>query len=545
MSELGSTIVPRARRGSGRLLAHLLTVASLGVALLALGAASGLAADRTMETSGSIGSYAWSPSSVEVNAGGTVEFKNPEGHGTHAVTWEVSSPETPSCTGNVPSVGTANWSGTCTFQQGGTYKFYCPVHPTEMKGTITVNGPVTPATTTGEATAISDTGGTLNGSVNPNGQATSYYFEYGTSTAYGTKTTEEAVGSGSSNVPKSVAVSSLSAATTYHFRIVAVYETNKMKMGADQTFTTTGPPAATTSPATSVGGKKATLAGSVNAHGHLTTYYFKYGATTAYDHETTHETTSTTSNPSKLVTGLAPETTYHFQLVAENASGTTMGADQQFTTFGKPIVTTGLATGITNAGATLGGSVNAQAQETTYRFNYGTTEAYGQETAPKSSGKGTTGVSVSAALAGLTPETTYHFRLVAENESGTTFGADQAFTTEGTPPPPPPPPPSEPSPPAGPPPPAAGAAPDTRITGKPPARTKDRTPTVKFKATVAGATYLCSVDRKPFKACRSPFTAPSLKPGRHRIRVKAVAGGVADPTPASCSFKVTAAKQRH
>jgi hypothetical protein len=61
---------------------------------------------------------------------------------------------------------------------------------------------------------------------------------------------------------------------------------------------------------------------------------------------------------------------------------------------------------------------------------------------------------------------------------------------------------------------------------------------------VGGAAFQCSVDSKPFKACRSPFTAPSLKPGRHRIRVKAVASGLADPSPASVSFKVVAKKKK-
>jgi hypothetical protein len=77
---------------------------------------------------------------------------------------------------------------------------------------------------------------------------------------------------------------------------------------------------------------------------------------------------------------------------------------------------------------------------------------------------------------------------------------------------------------------------------KPGAKTRDRTPTIKFSATGGSASYTCSVDNKPFKACRSPFTAPSLKPGKHRIRVKAVVAGVVDPTPASSSFKVVAAK---
>jgi hypothetical protein len=93
-----------------------------------------------------------------------------------------------------------------------------------------------------------------------------------------------------------------------------------------------------------------------------------------------------------------------------------------------------------------------------------------------------------------------------------------------------------------PPPPTVSPPPETKITLKPPSKTSDRTPTIKFSAGGGGASYMCSVDSKPFKACRSPFTAPSLKPGKHRIRVKAVVAGVADPTPASCSFKVVAAK---
>jgi hypothetical protein len=67
---------------------------------------------------------------------------------------------------------------------------------------------------------------------------------------------------------------------------------------------------------------------------------------------------------------------------------------------------------------------------------------------------------------------------------------------------------------------------------------------LKFTATVAGASFRCAVDKGPFKACRSPFTASSLKPGRHTIRVAAVAAGVVDPTPAVATFKVLAKKRK-
>lgn len=526
------------------LLSHLLAVSLIGAALLSVGAVSGLAADKTIQATGSLGSYDWTPSSVDVSAGGTVELKNM--NGTHAVTWEAGNPETPSCPG-VPSTGAANWSGTCTFAQSGEFKFHCTVHPVEMKGTVTVSGPATPVATTGTASAITDTGATLNGTVNPNGQATAYYFEYGTSTAYGTKTTEESVGEGTTNVSKSVPVSALTASTTYHFRIVAKYGGSTTKAGADKTFTTTGPPSATTGSATGIGGSTATLNGTVNPNGHETKFFFKYGTTTAYGQTAPAVPqvvgSGTTPSPATAsISGLAPRTTYHFKLVAESSAGTKEGSDQSFTTFGSPLATTGQAASITDVAATLQGSVNAQGQDTKYFFEWGTTSAYGQVTAETAVGKGTTGVAVSTAISGLAPATTYHFQVVAKNASGTTKGGEGTFTTAATPPPPQPPvtPGPTPTPPA---PPAAGP-PDTKITLKPPAKTKDSTPTLKFKATVAGASYQCSVDRKPFKACRSPFTAPALKPGRHTIKVRAVAAGQTDPTPAACSVKILAKKKK-
>ncbi len=85
-------------------------------------------------------------------------------------------------------------------------------------------------------------------------------------------------------------------------------------------------------------------------------------------------------------------------------------------------------------------------------------------------------------------------------------------------------------------------APDTRLTGKPKPKSKDRTPTFKFTSTVTPASFECQLDSKPFKACRSPFTAP-VKPGRHGFKVRAVGPtGLKDPSPASFSFKVVKPK---
>jgi len=532
---------------------HLLLASVLGsVLLLAAGAVSGLAADKTIEATNS--TTTWTPSSAEINAGGTVEFKNASSGLAHGLNWTGTLPETPGCTGNIPAQGTSGsgWSGTCTFNQAGTYNFVCPVHPA-MTGHVTVNstGPQPPAVTTEPASSIGDTGATLNGKVNPSGQSTTYWFKYGTTTAYGQETSHESAGSGSSTISKLAAISGLAPETTYNFQMVAENGTGETK-GANRTFTTGGPPTVATEAATAVKSIEATLKGTVNPHGLATTYFFNYGTSAAYGQHTVEKSAgSGTANVAKteVVGGLAPNTEYHFQIVAKNpaAGGSEVkGTDQTFTTTAiiPPGVTTGQATEVGESSAKLGGSVNPQGQLTKYFFNYGTTEAYGQKTSEISAGSGIGNVTASQQLSGLAPGTDYHFQLVAKNAGGETKGLDQTFTTASTPPPPPPPPPPPLPAPAPIPQPAAASPPDTKITGKPPAKTHDRTPTIKFTASVGGASFQCSVDSKPFKACRSPYTAPSLKPGRHRIRVKATAAGVADSTPASVSFKVVGKKKK-
>jgi plastocyanin len=98
--------------------------------------------------------HEWSPASASVSSGTTVNFQNAGMIFSHGVVWE-SVPATPSCTGVPIGKGETNWKGTCVFSQPGTYKFYCPVHPTEMRGTITVNAN---GTTTGTTTVTTPGG---------------------------------------------------------------------------------------------------------------------------------------------------------------------------------------------------------------------------------------------------------------------------------------------------------------------------------------------------------------------------------------------------
>ena len=97
-----------------------------------------------------------------------------------------------------------------------------------------------------------------------------------------------------------------------------------------------------------------------------------------------------------------------------------------------PVATTGVATSVTATTATLNGTVDPNKESTAYWFEFGTTTAYGNQTAAADAGPANAAKSVSADIAGLAPNTTYHFRLVAKNASATVAGADATFTT-GTP----------------------------------------------------------------------------------------------------------------
>ena len=83
--------------------------------------------------------------------------------------------------------------------------------------------------------------------------------------------------------------------------------------------------------------------------------------------------------------------------------------------------------------ATLSGGVYPNGLDTTYYWQYGTTTSYGSQTAAVDIGAGQAPVSVTGALSGLAPGTTYHYRLVAHNNDGTMYGYDSELTTESAP----------------------------------------------------------------------------------------------------------------
>src|SRR5215210_7975187 len=89
-----------------------------------------------------------------------------------------------------------------------------------------------------------------------------------------------------------------------------------------------------------------------------------------------------------------------------------------------PTVATGPAEEVTTSSATATGTVQPNGAATTYHVEYGTSTAYGVTTPDRSAGAGSEPVAVRVPLSRLTSDTTYHYRLVAENDAGAATGAD-------------------------------------------------------------------------------------------------------------------------
>ena len=134
------------------------------------------------------------------------------------------------------------------------------------------------------------------------------------------------------------------------------------------------------------------------------------------------------------LTGLEPNTTYHYRVSAMNFSGVTYGPDQTFATAGVPTILGESATQIGQTAATFIATVSPNLLATTYRFEYGPGgQINATGTAPAPVGQDRSPHTVSVRVAGLTPGTAYKFRVVATNPLGATAGGGTSFTTTAAP----------------------------------------------------------------------------------------------------------------
>ncbi len=194
-----------------------------------------------------------------------------------------------------------------------------------------------PTVSTGSAGSISAYSAILYGTVNPNGASTNYYFQYGTTTGYGSNTTSNNAGAGTGNVSVSASISGLTPYKTYHYRIVAS-NVGGTVTGVDRIFTTQAlPPTVSTETSYLVTHNSAVVSGMFNPNGSPLQYYFEYGINIGYGSNTAQTNGGSGTGDfsiSATILGLRPFTTYHYRLVVINSVGTFYGSDQTFRTKG-------------------------------------------------------------------------------------------------------------------------------------------------------------------------------------------------------------------
>jgi len=210
------------------------------------------------------------------------------------------------------------------------------------RANTSTNGPTTstpsprdagaPQATTGPADATSATSTRLTGTVNPDGAATTYYFEYGTSPNYGSATPTTDAGLGTNDEAITATLAGLIPGDTYYYRLVAInfYAT---VYGQGATFQTSAAPSVTSGSATSLSATTESLSGAVNPNGAETSYYFEYGTSAALGQSTPAVDIGGGLSPTSVtatISGLTAGATYDFALVATSALGRSLGATLTF-----------------------------------------------------------------------------------------------------------------------------------------------------------------------------------------------------------------------
>lgn len=279
--------------------------------------------------------------------------------------------------------------------------------------------PAAPTATTGAATSITATGATLNGTVNDNGASTTVTFEYGLTNAYGSSaaaTTGGTVGAGAGATAASVAISSLSCNTTYHFRVNGVSSAGTTN-GSDATFTTSKCPQTITfnNPGTQSFGTTPTLPATATS-GLAPTF------------------TTTTAGVCTISTGgvLTTVTTGSCTINANQAGDATYAAASQVQ---QSFTIAAVAPGTPTIGTATAGDAQASVTFTAPASNGGAAITTYTATANSGGAFGTCAgpAACTITVLGLTNGTAYTFTVTATNGAGTSTAssASNSVTPKG------------------------------------------------------------------------------------------------------------------
>lgn len=354
-----------------------------------------------------------------------------------------SVPCTPAAPINAAGPVTAHLSGLVSGVEYHYRVFVTNANGTQMASeeqTFTTVAGAVEAVATAAATEVKKDSAQLNGSFTGDGTEARYLFEWGATKAYGHVTAAPpgaALGSptGTSTVP-ATQINGLNASTTYHYRLVVTTPAGTSR-GSDETFTTaTAVTNLITEPVTNITNVAAELHGSFQGDStYPTEYFYEWGPTLNYGNVTPASPGTLAAGSGKIelpgapISGLQTGFTYHFRIVAKNAVGTTITPDATFRTAEAPQVGNLNSRNLQATSAELVGEINPRSGQTTWYFEWGPTSTYGNKTPIPAgdAGSGDTAIPVAAQITDLIQGVTYHFRLVATNQYGTSVTPDQTF----------------------------------------------------------------------------------------------------------------------
>ncbi len=304
---------------------------------------------------------------------------------------------------------------------------------------IAVTGvPPSPTATTLAASSLSNSGATLNGSVNANGNSASVVFDYGTTTSYGTNVVaSQSPVSGNTGTPVSAVLTGLAGGQVYHYRVRAVSTVGSF-LGSDVVFT---PPS-----------NNANLTSLALSPGTLTTPFtsgtINYSANMPFATATFNVTATAETGATLTINGTAVSSGSAFAIPFTTGSTTVtivstsqdLSATKTYTIFvsrvsGVPDLASPTSASIAATTATLGATITATngsaATASGVVFSPTATNANpqlngaGVSSAVSSTSTGTFTVNVS----GLTPGTAYTYAAYATNNTGTGYSPTGTFTT--------------------------------------------------------------------------------------------------------------------